>query len=365
MAASWLAGLWKSLWAPAPGTPEARLEEKRVGALLDKELAQPPGQRDEERVRQLRMEHTKLLLGNYQVEERQLEVRAGKWECPGASAGPTSDCCPASDWVRQRTAACYRAVQDYRLQLIAQPTLRLNLPEALQQQPPWLDLCSWCANRLQKNELIEESCRVHAKHSTHIPRADGVEGAPAAAAASGGEAGATAAAADMPAREAQQQQQCGGAQAQLQQHPEHADNRRKQLATMPLGSHSPELLALVKPRRERRQPGAAAGVPSAPPVEQLETLQAILQQVGPPACYRVQRQQPSLQQSGHRRVGLHILLLQQNIHSHATSYVQGIRVGEWWKDRLDCRQWGAHFPHVAGIAGQSNVGAQSVVLSGG
>jgi hypothetical protein len=45
--------------------------------------------------------------------------------------------------------------------------------------------------------------------------------------------------------------------------------------------------------------------------------------------------------------------------------LQGIKVGEFWKDRLDCRQWGAHFPHVAGIAGQSNVGAQSVVLSGG
>ena len=45
--------------------------------------------------------------------------------------------------------------------------------------------------------------------------------------------------------------------------------------------------------------------------------------------------------------------------------VQGIRVGEFWSDRLDCRQWGAHFPHVAGIAGQSNQGAQSVVLSGG
>lgn len=45
--------------------------------------------------------------------------------------------------------------------------------------------------------------------------------------------------------------------------------------------------------------------------------------------------------------------------------MQGVRVGESWKDRLDCRQWGAHFPHVAGIAGQSNVGAQSVVLSGG
>jgi len=40
-------------------------------------------------------------------------------------------------------------------------------------------------------------------------------------------------------------------------------------------------------------------------------------------------------------------------------------VGEHWKDRLDCRQWGAHFPHVAGIAGQSGQGAQSVVLSGG
>lgn len=44
---------------------------------------------------------------------------------------------------------------------------------------------------------------------------------------------------------------------------------------------------------------------------------------------------------------------------------QGVRVGMFWKDRLDCRQWGAHFPHVAGIAGQSNAGAQSVVLSGG
>eukprot|EP00878_Enallax_costatus_P047491 GHUV01058272.1.p1 GENE.GHUV01058272.1~~GHUV01058272.1.p1 ORF type:complete len:142 (-),score=27.33 GHUV01058272.1:466-891(-) len=44
---------------------------------------------------------------------------------------------------------------------------------------------------------------------------------------------------------------------------------------------------------------------------------------------------------------------------------QGVQVGDWWKDRLDCRQWGAHFPHVAGIAGQSSRGAQSVVLSGG
>eukprot|EP00803_Ostreobium_quekettii_P001025 evm.model.scf_226EXC.6 EVM.evm.TU.scf_226EXC.6 scf_226EXC:43512-46011(-) len=44
---------------------------------------------------------------------------------------------------------------------------------------------------------------------------------------------------------------------------------------------------------------------------------------------------------------------------------RGVLVGDWWKDRLDCRQWGAHLPHVAGIAGQSSVGAQSVVLSGG
>jgi len=44
---------------------------------------------------------------------------------------------------------------------------------------------------------------------------------------------------------------------------------------------------------------------------------------------------------------------------------QGVLVGESWRDRLECRQWGAHFPHVAGIAGQSNVGSQSVALSGG
>ncbi|CAM0885462.1 unnamed protein product [Alopecurus aequalis] len=43
----------------------------------------------------------------------------------------------------------------------------------------------------------------------------------------------------------------------------------------------------------------------------------------------------------------------------------GVLVGEKWDDRLECRQWGAHFPHVAGIAGQSEHGAQSVALSGG
>ncbi|KAJ8769997.1 hypothetical protein K2173_009080 [Erythroxylum novogranatense] len=43
----------------------------------------------------------------------------------------------------------------------------------------------------------------------------------------------------------------------------------------------------------------------------------------------------------------------------------GVLVGECWEDRLECRQWGAHLPHVAGIAGQSKYGAQSVALSGG
>ncbi|KAF5205145.1 E3 ubiquitin-protein ligase orthrus [Thalictrum thalictroides] len=44
---------------------------------------------------------------------------------------------------------------------------------------------------------------------------------------------------------------------------------------------------------------------------------------------------------------------------------QGVLVGECWEDRMECRQWGAHLPHVAGIAGQSEYGAQSVALSGG
>ncbi|XP_016563051.2 E3 ubiquitin-protein ligase ORTHRUS 2 [Capsicum annuum] len=44
---------------------------------------------------------------------------------------------------------------------------------------------------------------------------------------------------------------------------------------------------------------------------------------------------------------------------------QGVLVGESWTHRLNCRQWGVHWPHVAGIAGQAKYGAQSVVLSGG
>ncbi|XP_020580805.1 E3 ubiquitin-protein ligase ORTHRUS 2-like [Phalaenopsis equestris] len=44
---------------------------------------------------------------------------------------------------------------------------------------------------------------------------------------------------------------------------------------------------------------------------------------------------------------------------------KGVMVGEYWEDRLECRQWGVHLPHVSGIAGQSGYGAQSVALSGG
>ncbi|CAL0331402.1 unnamed protein product [Lupinus luteus] len=44
---------------------------------------------------------------------------------------------------------------------------------------------------------------------------------------------------------------------------------------------------------------------------------------------------------------------------------RGVLVGDTWMNRMACRQWGAHFPHVSGICGQSTFGAQSVALSGG
>ena len=46
-------------------------------------------------------------------------------------------------------------------------------------------------------------------------------------------------------------------------------------------------------------------------------------------------------------------------------YMKGVLVGDSFKDRMQLRQWGVHRPHVAGIAGQSDFAAQSVVLSGG
>lgn len=44
---------------------------------------------------------------------------------------------------------------------------------------------------------------------------------------------------------------------------------------------------------------------------------------------------------------------------------QGVLVGETWDLRMDCRQWGVHYPPVAGIGGRAHYGAQSVVISGG
>ncbi|EAZ30098.1 hypothetical protein OsJ_14159 [Oryza sativa Japonica Group] len=53
------------------------------------------------------------------------------------------------------------------------------------------------------------------------------------------------------------------------------------------------------------------------------------------------------------------------LEDHDPRRNRGVRVGDHWKDRMEGRQWGAHFPHIAGIAGQSTHGAQSVALSGG
>ncbi|KAL0415529.1 UNVERIFIED_CONTAM: E3 ubiquitin-protein ligase ORTHRUS 2 [Sesamum latifolium] len=44
---------------------------------------------------------------------------------------------------------------------------------------------------------------------------------------------------------------------------------------------------------------------------------------------------------------------------------QGVLVGETWDMRMDCRQWGVHYPPVGGIGGKAHYGAQSIVISGG
>lgn len=50
---------------------------------------------------------------------------------------------------------------------------------------------------------------------------------------------------------------------------------------------------------------------------------------------------------------------------HVAEGGQVVYVGTSWEDRMECRQSGVHLPHVAGIAGQADYGAQSVALSGG
>lgn len=69
----WLPGVVSGLiWGPeaAPGTHQAGLEQKRVGALLEKEKRKPPGQGDEELIHALRVDYRRRQLLNLQVRRR-------------------------------------------------------------------------------------------------------------------------------------------------------------------------------------------------------------------------------------------------------------------------------------------------------
>ena len=60
-----VSGLWSG--PPAPGSHEAVLEEQRAGAVLEKESAKPPGERDEELLHTLRVSYRRCQLQNLQV----------------------------------------------------------------------------------------------------------------------------------------------------------------------------------------------------------------------------------------------------------------------------------------------------------
>lgn len=227
----WLSGLLSGIlanemFAPAPGTHEALLEETRLSALLNKELRKPPGQGDAELVHTLRVAYRKCQLKNLQAKAYKLARHASRF----GRAGPGT-CCIASGWMRQRLAASYKALHDYHRQHIqqveeelaaakarrpaviaARPAVHLILPEALQQQPPRLDMCRECARWIEKRELAEDWCRAEAEYLQQQFQLRGMQAAPAAATASGAEA--AAAAAHMPSGETQQgqqqQQQCSG-----------------------------------------------------------------------------------------------------------------------------------------------------------
>jgi hypothetical protein len=240
--AEWLSGLVSGLWPRLPlepGSREAILEQKRLGALLDKELRKPVGQRDEELVHELRLETRKLALKNAQALRNTYKYGAIGWDLD------TRQCCAAAQWAKQRIAASHRALAAFyeqvvqqreedlaaaearRMEVVAvQPTVRLELPEALQQAPPRLDMCSECAQNVQQMELAEERCRLLADAWR-----DGFRRrAEAAAASSGAQAGAAAAAAIAappapppaafpPAGEVHQGQQLPSQQQQQQQQP--------------------------------------------------------------------------------------------------------------------------------------------------
>ncbi|PRW51065.1 hypothetical protein C2E21_5492 [Chlorella sorokiniana] len=166
--AEWLSGLVSGLWPrlpPQPGSHEAHLEEKRVSALLGKELRKPAGQRDEELVHKLYVETCTLGLANAQAKRHKYKYGALAWD------RHTRMCCGAAQWATQRIAASYHALADFYEQVVqqrvedlaaaearrqpiiaAQPTLHLELPEALQQPPPRLDMCSECAKFVQQGQ---------------------------------------------------------------------------------------------------------------------------------------------------------------------------------------------------------------------
>ncbi|PSC73258.1 f-box and wd40 domain [Micractinium conductrix] len=171
----WLAGLFSSLKpAPAPGTHESYLEELRVGGLLDKERRKPPGQRDEELVHALRVDYRRRQLKNRQAKAGMLARSAASFEHPSAR-----ECCAAARWVWARMAASYRARHAYYCQhieqikvelaaaearrqpvLVAQPALHLDLPAALQQPPPRVDMCSVCGRWIEQMELAEQGYQI-------------------------------------------------------------------------------------------------------------------------------------------------------------------------------------------------------------
>ncbi|KAI7837202.1 hypothetical protein COHA_008993 [Chlorella ohadii] len=240
---------------PTPGTEAARLEEMRVAALLDKEVAKPAGQRDEELEWGLRLEVHKTRLANAEAYAARAAQLAA-W----AKQPATQQCCAAAGWVRQRAAASYEAQHGYyslivvqsteevaaaqarrRAVIVAEPMLRLELSGELQQAPPRMDTCSECAQLLQEVELAEGSSQACIDVTLKKFQEWGMKkAAPGDAAASGGPA---AAAAAKPARGAeggpvtpkqqpqqeQQQQQHPSSDEELpQQHQQHPSTDQEQ-----------------------------------------------------------------------------------------------------------------------------------------
>lgn len=159
----WLGSLLSDLWAPRPGTHEARLRAKKLGALLSKEANKPPEQQDAELIRSLNVSYRRAQLQNEQVGFGRAAARSGwgataagarpevRWgasadvpclackavvrACPAVQAMDVTylermleweepaehdKCCAAAGWVRQRMAASYRARRAYVGQRIQQ-----------------------------------------------------------------------------------------------------------------------------------------------------------------------------------------------------------------------------------------------------